>query len=194
MKRFFCLILLVANLAACTIVPEIRESISGEALSLNTQRLMQLENWELKGRMAITHPQDSLQAKIAWQHNFESDLLVLSSGLAGTVAEIHYRSGALLLVDGDGVAQLNDLAELKKRIGFSPPLDYMPYWVRGLVSPKLDFESSLDMDGYVNSIAQNGWRVILQRYRKVGEVWLPHKISIEKESLKIKLVVDRWTQ
>lgn len=192
MKRFFCLILLLANLVACAITPDVREGISSDALSLNTQRLMQLTSWQLKGRMAISYPQDSLQAKLAWQHDLNAGQLVLSSGLVGTVAEIHYRSGALLLMDADGVTQLNDLAELKERIGFSPPLDYMPYWVRGLVSPQLRFEASLDTDGYVKSINQKGWRITLQRYKKIGEVWLPHKISIQKENLKIKLVVDQW--
>lgn len=199
----FCGHLVVAGLllilAACSTVPKSTDvDASNNTNALWLQHRQQIENisqWRIKGRAALRSDSDSWSAALTWQQNDET----YQVRLAGPFGQ-----GAITIEgDGDSVsvhiagqpAVVASDAELllSQQLGWTVPVSLLPYWLRGVPAPgQVDAMALNESSGVLDQLIQNGWQVDYSAYRALGGVNLPRKIQIENDSLRLKLVLDRW--
>lgn len=192
MKKIYFLILLVF-FSGCSGSLLVRENISRVE---RQDQLQQIKSWKLKGRLALTTPRESWTVTFHWSQDHDRYLMQFIAPLGqGTYA---LRGG-----EGDGVYLLTaknevlyaDDAEslLRQTVGWHVPLSGFRYWVRGLPEPEMNIiDLQFDEQGRVKEVKQDDWRIIISRYIDVGEVNLPHRIFMQNDRLKLKLVIREW--
>ena len=62
----------------------------------------------------------------------------------------------------------------------------------GVSDPATEAEETVDEDGLLTELEQNGWQVLYDGYRVNEERVLPRKIVMEKGDVRIRVVTDRW--
>jgi outer membrane lipoprotein LolB len=196
------------QLTACASLQNLFQQDAVYSVKKNADSLLADSNWALSGRLAITAPKKSWLTKLSWRHAVGAefidasslplavDTLVISTSLGGTAAKILYKQGVLYLVDKEGVVRRSEPGEVRKLLGFEPPLEHLKFWMRGQSSPSLPLISDTKEHGIENStrrFKQDDWEILLERYQQAGDVWLPRKLTARGHGLVIKLVIDRWS-
>jgi outer membrane lipoprotein LolB len=110
--------------------------------------------------------------------------------------------GVQVTSDGSGVSIVtsrgerldNDAAraELTNRLGFDPPIDSLRYWVLGVPEPGHPAQETLDPQQRLAALEQDGWQVLYTDYMSVGGEWLPSKLTLQRQGIRVRLVVDGW--
>ncbi|MEW4981751.1 MAG: lipoprotein insertase outer membrane protein LolB [Cycloclasticus sp.] len=190
--RYCFLALFVTQLLACASVGSIKMEPSLDVSPYALQENLAIKHWRLLGRLSVRNASESWLTKLEWRHELSVDDLTLSTSLGGVVAKLRYSNHGIVLVGADAQARRVSENELQSLLGYSPPLAQLKYWVRGLPDPNIGVRMSEQQIAGVFAFQQDGWAVKLERFAKVGEMVLPSKISLSKERLKIKLVVDEW--
>ena len=193
MRCFFVLMVSSFFLSACALVSPTENKVSKVDRVLNTERILAVDNWVIDGRIAVIQPKKSWHSHLDWRHSSGGDAWQFSSLLTGTLGELHYHDGMFVIVNEKGIPELKKETEIMQMVGFKPPFEGLKYWIRGVRDPFGEAEVMFDNKGFVQSIRQQEWLVSLARYSLVNGIWLPTKISLQRGSLKIKLIVDEWT-
>lgn len=84
--------------------------------------------------------------------------------------------------------------DLKARLGWTFPVAHLRYWVLGQPAPgsKAEFES--DRAGRITALEQDGWTLAFEEYQRAGAVELPRKFEVANSELRLKVVVDTWSE
>lgn len=189
MKNFFCYALLVLSLMACSSLPT--QQVVGRVTANDINKVMLEANWHLIGRLSIRNDRESWFTSLEWRHNQRDDFLILTTTLGGVVAKLRYTKGVVTLFEPDKVERIVSEHELESLLGYSPPIQHLRFWIRGIPSPMLDAQFDVAPVG-VRRFLQDGWHVNLERFGIFSDDSLPAKMSISKEQVKIKIVVDKW--
>jgi outer membrane lipoprotein LolB len=83
--------------------------------------------------------------------------------------------------------------DLQERLGWTFPVSHLRYWVLGLPAPGSDAELELDELGRVVSLEQDDWTLEFDEYQHAGDVELPRKFEVANDDVRIKVVVDGWS-
>lgn len=193
MTRSLCFGLLLSSLIACSSMPALKHKVEplSQATTYEVDRLTKTR-WHLSGRLSIRSQKESWLTSLDWRHNKVEDQLVLSTSLGGVVAKLRYSVGSIVLSQADQVERRISELELAETLGYSPPVEHLKYWVRGVPNPALKVYLDPDAPSGVRRFLQDGWRVSLERFAAYNNHSLPTKVSLTKEQIKIKLVVDQW--
>ncbi|MFO7325198.1 MAG: outer membrane lipoprotein LolB [Pseudomonadota bacterium] len=158
------------------------------------QLLLALPGFSLKGRALVQQEIASLD----WQQR-EDDARVRLSGPFGAGAITVDFSPARLTISLRGEAYDNAAAEtvLLREIGFVPPFDALRYWVLGLAAPgEPPSARTGSEEGRLGSLTQRGWHIRYEQWQAVaargGGVQLPRRVTITRDDLRLRVVVDRW--
>jgi outer membrane lipoprotein LolB len=160
--------------------------------------LARLVGYRFEGRVAVTTGSDGFNASIQWNQS-ESKSEVQLSGPFGAGALRVELAGDLLRIDSSRGEQLigNDArAALEQKLGFSPPLESLRYWLIGLRDPAGAAIEMRDDYGRLASLDQNGWHVDYEAYRSQptpgGTLSLPRRLRATRDALKLRVVADKW--
>jgi len=182
MKRFFLLALLLFS--GCAQLPPLPPTPAN-----------QLESWRLNGRLAISTQDDSWTANVYWQQNGPAYQLRLNMPLG---------QGALLLEGNDKEVVMRTAnnetftapdadALVAKVLNVAIPVTNLHFWIRGIPTPKSSLGGyTLNEVGQLQSLQQDGWEIVFQRYVNVHGIHLPKKIILENNSFKVKIVISQW--
>ncbi|HET7200418.1 MAG TPA: lipoprotein insertase outer membrane protein LolB [Burkholderiales bacterium] len=175
MARFALCIAAGAVLGACAALPGPRPVSPG--------------GFELSGRVVIRHAKDSGSGRIFWRHSIDTDELLITSPIGQGVARISREGDRFELVTGEGkeyrAADAESLTE--QALGWRLPLSGLSDWVQARASPGRPAEIRGRADEGLE-IRQDGWKVTYGEFRQ-GR---PFRLSLAREDLEIRLVVDRW--
>jgi outer membrane lipoprotein LolB len=158
------------------------------------RRLAALDGWSLKGRLALRSPQDSFNGSMSWEQTrdrldfrFRGPLGVSGFRLEGGLED-------LVLTDADGERwYLRDpQGDLEARLGWSVPIASLRYWMLAVPDPASRVAVSYDTSGRLAQLVQRDWTVQYQSYRQYDGEWLPHKLVVEGNGLRLRLAVDTW--
>ena len=193
MRRIFLYGWVLTQLVACASIGPTKTYIDPDVISNNSSKVAAINEWRLVGRLSVRHPEDSWVVYLSWHHRLLTDDLLLSTALGGVVAKLFYDENQIIIEDADGDRRVVNEGELTSQLGYAPPLQHLKYWARGLPSPDLtvQFEKSSPAQ---RAFKQDGWDVTLEQFSDIKGVALPAKISLLKNKLKIKLVVDKWLE
>jgi outer membrane lipoprotein LolB len=83
---------------------------------------------------------------------------------------------------------------MQQNLGWEIPVDALVYWVRGLPDPGSQAEElMLDAGGRIASLRQDGWDIQYEKYTNVGGYDVPSRMTVEREQLRLRLGINRWT-
>lgn len=198
MNRRFCASLLLAGmLCGCAGLPE--HAPSGEpndaAWQARGARLARLDAWELQGRVGVVTAKDGGSGSMDWKQ--QGEMLIfdfmgpLGSGalhVQGDVDGLRVKSSR-----GDDFVTFDPEDDFAVRFNMPLPVTSMRYWLLGLPDPRTAFDKQVDAKGELVTLSQRGWQVQYQEYTDVQGYSLPARLSIQREAVRIKVVVQQWT-
>lgn len=131
---------------------------------------------------------------MAWEQNDNAYHLRLAGPFGQGAVVIDGSDDAVSVHIAGQQAVVAEDAELllSQQLGWTVPVASLPYWLRGLPAPGVVDTLAINEAGVVDYLEQQGWRVDYSAYRPLRSVNLPRKIKVENESLRLKLVLDRW--
>ena len=54
-------------------------------------------------------------------------------------------------------------------------------------------QESLDSQQRLATLEQDGWQILYTDYMSVGGEWLPSKLTLQRQGVRLRLVVDGWS-
>jgi outer membrane lipoprotein LolB len=184
-------------LAAC-----VTTRLPREPLTIAQQRdaLQSLQRYTMQGRVAVSGVANGFNANTAWQQQSGQSRLRLSGPLGAGAMEIHYADGQLHIAGSRGESFAGDDANrlLEQQLGFVPPVDALRYWILGVPAPGGEVSAdTTDASGNLSTFSQLGWVLHIDALRPestaLGEVLVPTRLTATRGTLRLRMVMDRWT-
>lgn len=184
--RHFLSIGLALLLAACATPRAPVQTLPVSTLSPNTP-------WSLQGRIAVKAGENSQSGQLQWQHRADNESLLLLSPLGQGVARIvSDSSGVTLEIPNKPARHAPDAESLtREALGVALPLSGLSHWILVRPDPLRPFEQTLDANGRVAQIRQDGWVIDYPQYMSDTDA-RPRKLNAARAGLEIRLVIDTW--
>lgn len=158
--------------------------------------LREVRAWDLSGRISVSGPDGSWNARIRWSQRGDAYDIDFLSLFGQQVARLEGSDGDVVLRLPDQeprrAATAGEL--LSAGFGWSAPVDALRYWILGLPRPHREAVTRLDGHGRLSRLEQEGWSVDYPQYTAVGADPgdLPRRLTLEGAPVRIRLVVDHW--
>lgn len=176
--------------------PEDQAAPTGADWRRHANSVATLDDWFLKGRIALTTPQDSWSATLHWrQRAGKYSLRVMAPLGQGSVELEGSDGGEVTLTTSDNQRYTAADAEslMQQQLGWSVPVRGMKFWVRGLPSPDGAISAATPDDrGRIRTLEQMGWQIEITDYVDALGRELPRRMEMVNEHLELKLVVQAW--
>ena len=156
--------------------------------------LQQLDDWSLKGRVAIAAGTEGFSGGIVWRQQGPHAGIELRGPLGGQALTIEVDGDRFVVADGEGARLEGAEAErlVRERIGAALPMTEMRYWLLGIPAPGLPFRETAAPDGSLQSLEQSAWQVQVLRRTTAGSYVLPARIEMSTTGLRLRLSVTDW--
>ena len=179
-------------------------SVSAVVLAPLAERraaLQAVQSFQLEGRLAAAVAGEGFNANLGWTQRGDRTELDLRAPLGFGAARVVRDNKQLTLEASRGEHFSGPLAseQLTQRLGFEPPLGSLRWWVLGVPDPTVAlFTQQLSADGQtLLSIDQLGWHIDYSEYGRYGSTLataqLPRRLTLTRDQVRLRLVVDRWT-
>lgn len=163
------------------------------------QQMSEVTAWDIRGRIAVQSEDNGGQADLFWyqlnQDHYDIKL-VLPLGAGTTLLQGRPYGVVLIAADGQRIYE-NDPDRLLAQVqGWQFPVTGIRYWLLGMPVP--DRSRRLihwNEAGYLQLMEQDGWRIEMKSYRRVGEYFLPKKLFLSRldgQELDVRLVFRQW--
>jgi outer membrane lipoprotein LolB len=154
----------------------------------------EIDGWQISGKIGIQAPQDSGSGTLFWLQRQDYFDIRLSGPLGRGATRLTGRPEAVALeVAGQGRYEAESPEALVEgQLGWQLPVSNLLWWVRGLPAPDSRSRLSLDADGRLANLQQDGWDVQYLAYAEEDGYTLPTRIKLAGRDLKITLVVKDW--
>jgi outer membrane lipoprotein LolB len=188
---------LALMLSACATTPAPTSMLPPEA---QQELLRELSDFSLNGRVVIrAGDQGGDPTSLVWQQVGEQTSVRLSGPLGMGSLTVSWRPGALRLTGGRGEDFVDAEAEqvLVEQLGFIPPFEALRYWVLGLPAPgELPTQHTVADSGRLSELVQQRWHIRYERWMSVAVggsgVELPQRLTVTRDDLRLRLVVEKW--
>jgi outer membrane lipoprotein LolB len=183
----------VALLAGCQTQPH-KEAPATQTWEARRSALQGREQFDLKARVAVAAGQEGFNARMRWTQKQQHSQLALDGPLGVGGAQIDFDGTALTVRTSRG-QQLSDSAarsELAARLGFEPPLQSLRFWIQGVPDPAMSADEVLDDQQRLATLRQGDWQIDYPSYTNVSGQWLPQRMTLLREGVRVRLLVDAW--
>jgi outer membrane lipoprotein LolB len=180
-------------LAACRTLPV--AAPAAPAWPLRQSELQARAHFALKGRVAVATGDNGFNARLRWTQDGARSQLALEGPLGAGGVQIVSDGNDLevLTANGAHVSSAAAREELSERLGFDPPVSSLRYWLLGVPDPAEPSTETLDeAQQRLASLEQDGWRIEYASYVAVGSEWLPSRLTLQREGVRVRLLVDGW--
>jgi outer membrane lipoprotein LolB len=188
---------IVVMLASCRTVP-LHETPASAASAQNWEtrrpQLQARDKFDLKGRVAVATGSEGFNARLRWTQDGKQTHMSLDGPLGAGGVQVTSDGSAVSIVTSRGDRLDSDAAraELKNRLGFDPPIDSLRYWILGVPEPGHPAQESLDAQQRLATLEQDGWQIQYTGYMSVRGEWLPSKLTLQRQGVRLRVVVDGW--
>jgi outer membrane lipoprotein LolB len=147
-----------------------------------------------QGRIGVVAGTDGFQAHLRWSQDGSRSTISLDGPLGVGGVRIVDDAGTLTVTNPSGEALDSEAAHdsLVRRMGFEPPLSSLRYWIQGVPDPAEPSTESLNVQGYLGSLAQSGWTVTYNDYMQTADGALPQKMTVTRDKVRVKLSLEGW--
>jgi len=156
--------------------------------------LQSRDRFDLNGRIAVAAAQEGFNAKLRWKQDGARSQLALDGPLGVGGVRIDAQGATLNVTTARGDRLDSDAArrEIESKLGFEPPLASLRYWVQGVPDPSHPADEVLDADQRLAVLRQDGWQIDYTGYAAVSGQWLPSRMTLRHDDIRVRLVVDGW--
>ena len=189
----------ILSLSACTSTHNNSGIVlTAQSPEQRSTKLQQIEQWQIKGKIAFIEKNKRNSATVNWQVNEKnnSQYLNLTSYLGINVLQLTTLQGNHSLIFDGKTYNDNNLKELIFSLtGLTLPTQALNYWLKGLPFESTDevfYDSShlpLSLDSSYNG---EHWQVSFADYEQIDQVMLAKKITVTKDNLLIKIAINEW--
>ncbi len=153
-----------------------------------------LSSFSLSGRIAVTHDNDRSFVGVNWTHSAKlEDEILLLTPLGQTVARINRNADGVELDTSDNQYFAERTEDLTQKIlGWRLPLEGLLYWVLALPEPDSEADIERDEHNRLSVLKQDGWEIRYSKYAVQTADSLPLRLTLKREGLEIKLLIDAW--
>ena len=198
-RGVFAAVLVTVALTGCagTVLGPEEDADSAARLAWET-RLTALEalgDWTAAGRIALTVPDEAVNANVEWRQAGDAFRLDLSGPFGQGQVRLEGRPGAVNLELADGSIESASSAEqlVARRLGWVLPVSGLSHWLLGRPDPAAAVEAlEYDSLGRPTSLRQSGWFIEYARFVDVDGAELPARLSLRREAARAKVIVTRW--
>ena len=195
--RAVFLLILFALLQGCATTPTTKliENEASQALYLqHLQDIASIGQFSLKGRIGVQTDGKGFSGSLHWQHDASNDDIALYSPLGSQVASIKKTADEVTLVDANGnsTSATDTEALTQKTLGWRLPLAGLADWSLGRPTSNPVQARTLDEQGFLSTLQQDGWDIEYQNYSEQNGHFLPGKIVLKSEKVNLKLLVEQW--
>lgn len=190
----------VAVVAGCRTVPvqQPAPATPSQAWDVTRSQLQARDHFGLKGRVAVAAGKDGFSAGLRWIQEGTRSRVSLEGPLGVGAVQITADGDNLNIVNSHGDHLDSDAAhaDLAARLGFDPPLASLRYWILGVPDPAMPAKESVDpQQQRLQSLQQDGWQIDYGSYTSDGggPVSLPAKMTVRREGVRVRLIVDGWS-
>lgn len=180
------------SIVSCTSQP--RRPIEQQSWEARRAQLQAREHFDLKARVAVAAGNEGFNARLRWIQQGAVSQLSLDGPLGVGGAQVNLDGDTLNVRTSRG-QELSDSAaraELAARLGFDPPLRSLRYWIQGVPDPASESNETLDEQHRLAALGQQGWRIDYASYAASGDDWLPQKLTLQREGVRVRLLIDGW--
>jgi outer membrane lipoprotein LolB len=185
-------IALVFVLAGCQTVPV--SPAPSVSWSVRRPELQALGRFGLNGRVAVAVGNQGFNAGLRWTQSAAVTHLALTGPLGAGGVQVTADGGDLSVVTSNG-KRLGSAAartQLEEKLGFEPPLASLRYWILGVPDPSQPASLQLDSQQRLTQLTQDGWQIDYTAYMPVGADWLPRLLTLRRQDVRVRMVVDGW--
>lgn len=185
-------------LAACAHRPvSPSAATAAPAASWPAQRaaLLAQVQFQFNGRLAVASGNDGFSGGIDWQQQSGQSSLQLRGPLGVAAVQVQFDGQSLDLRLSDGSELRGSAAReaLARELGFEAPLTSLAYWLRGCDDPASQSDTTLDEQNRLASLVQRGWQISYESYQRQGALWLPQRVTLRREPVRLRLLIQSWT-
>ncbi len=158
-------------------------------------QLQARDHFELSGRVAIAVGDQGVNANLQWTEVGARSQLTLEGPLGVGAVRISAEGEDLQIVNASGQHLDSDAAhaELATRLGFDPPLKSLRFWIQGVPDPAMPATEALEPGQQrLQDLSQGGWNVHYTAYMQVAGESLPARLSVQRDTVRVRLLVDGW--
>ncbi len=202
MYRILILPVLLLALAGCVTTQQNPGPVTDEShqhWSLRQQQLAQIDNWEIRGRVALFVDDDVYNLGLNWTLEKNHSTLKLEAAMGQGVIQLENNNTEVILQTSEGDSYYGQNAEqvLKQSTGWSIPVEGLESWIKGINHNQSDYLPEIDSTGKARSLMQDEWRINYLQYataslEKYNNPELPRKIYMKRQNLALKIVIDQW--
>lgn len=147
----------------------------------------------LNGRISIDFPGEHHSAGLYWNHQTQSDEILLLTPFGQTVARITSDVQHATLDQGGQHFQADDAGTLMVQVlGWHLPLSGLHHWVLGKDANDSPAQIERDEHGRVSVLRQADWEVRYLSYAEATPESLPSRLQLTHADLQVKLFIDEW--
>lgn len=153
------------------------------------------KNWKASGKVAFIAPDDRQSVNFNWQLEEGRQHLILSSFIGTQLLELieHEHHSEMAYQDEQYIDQSG--SELIARLsGFQLPFEKAPLWLTGAIrsdNNQYDPQSRLKSAKWTDEQGKT-WLIDYQSYQMVEGFWVPKRISLTQDKLRIKIQLNSW--
>ncbi len=184
-------------LASCALQPKVADSTDPKILSLwhqHERQMLAITDWQLHGKLGVRAPDNSGSGQISWyQQGATFDIQLRGPFGQGSVNISGTPQLVTLDIAGQGrFATEQPEATLQQQVGWSLPVGSLQHWIRGLPDPAYPPRQQLNNQGRLQSLQQADWQLQFSSYQQVDTLWLPRKIRLQRDAVRLTLVITQW--
>lgn len=181
------------TVTACSLLPQPELApLDENAMQL---KLQQLQNWRLRGRIAVTTAEEKLSAYLNWSQQGQQFDIVLTHLLGGALASLRGNHQSTTLVAAGETFRGSDPERLLRRVsGLALPVAELPTLIKGQL-PEHGSRYQFSERGLLQSWSSpaSGWEIHFDSYQPHKSMWLPQQIILRNQLNQIKISISQWT-
>lgn len=189
-------------LGACSFIPSHPPSpdpgVSDTPLILQWQRhqaeMQTFTQWRLVGKIGIRTANETNSAHVNWEQQNDQFQINLTGPFGQGAAELsgNFESVLLKIAGHEDIQTDQPEVMLLERTGWDIPIKTLLHWIKGIPSPDQQATFELDTQGRLTQLTQANWQLEYTSYQQLESLWLPKKIQLHRNQIKLTLVIKGW--
>ncbi|MGM0783483.1 MAG: lipoprotein insertase outer membrane protein LolB [Pseudomonadota bacterium] len=156
-------------------------------------RIEALDTWTLIGKAGLRTPEESTSANLDWSQYPHYYRLLISGPFGSGRNTLEGREGRFSMTTAEGRFEAETpQALMQEQLGWSLPVEALSEWVRGLPAPERPHRLETDSLGFPRHLQQDGWTIDYRDWVQVETLWLPRRLVMTYDELRVTLVINEW--
>jgi len=198
MKKIISLLFII-SLSGCVQLSTQYPEDSSETISWDShlQKIQDLQSWTLQGKLAVFLADDRQSTNIYWHQQEKNYEIQLTSFIGTRILSITKNELNTEIINNDGEKftgkDTNSLIQILSP-GLDLPVQSLQEWIKGNpINASYQLNEQQRVASLLGKDNQGGlWAVSYQQYRFSHGYYLPSKLELKKDNIRVKISISQW--